>query len=78
MIELASADFGLSQGEGKSVLDQLIRNEHHTLYGMANAVTRAAQEVESYDRSTELESIGYSMLSMPRAKWRNLNEAAAS
>ena len=40
---------------------------------MANAVTRFAQDVESYDRSTELESVGYDILGMSPTKWNRLN-----
>lgn len=36
-----------------------------TLYGLANAVTRFSQDVESYDRATKLEEIGYKVLTMP-------------
>lgn len=30
--------------------------------GLGNAVTRMAQDVESYDRSTELEAIGFQIM----------------
>jgi hypothetical protein len=46
-----------------------------SLYGLANAVTRHAQDVESYDRSTELETTAWSMLTMPRNEWEKLNAA---
>lgn len=77
MVELASNDYGLSKAEGTSVLDHLIRVGDFSLYGLSNAVTRAAQDVESYDRSTAMESIGYSMLSMEGRAWERLNKAAA-
>ncbi len=73
MVELAGTDFGFSKQEGTSILDYLIRGGDLTLYGMANAVTRAAQDVESYDRSTAMEAIGYDILGMSVAKWNRLN-----
>ena len=73
MVELAGTDFGFSKQEGTSILDYLIRGGDLTLYGMANAVTRAAQDVESYDRSTAMEAIGYDILGMSAAKWNRLN-----
>lgn len=73
MIELASSDFNLSKKESSSVLDCLIRNGDFTLYGVANAVTQAAQGVESYDRSTDMEAIGFNVLAMPPAQWKRLN-----
>ena len=77
MIELASSDYGFSKKEGSGILDHLIRNEEFSLYGFSNAVTRAAQDVESYDRSTDMESIGYTILGMSREKWNRLNAVAA-
>ena len=74
MVELAATDFGLSQKESGGVLDHLIRDGELSLYGLANAVTRAAQDVESYDRSTTMESIGYSMLGMSKAQWNRLQQ----
>lgn len=77
MIELASADYGFSKQEGTGILDHLIRGGDLSLYGLANAVTRAAQDVESYDRSTELESAGYTILGMSRERWNRLNAVSA-
>jgi hypothetical protein len=78
MVELASADYGLSKAEGTGVLDHLIRGGDFTLYGLANAVTRAAQDVDSYDRSTAMESLGYSILTMSRTEWESLQRPATS
>ena len=76
MVELAAADYGLNKAEGSGVLDHLIRTGDLTLYGLANAVTRAAQDVDSYDRSTALEGIGYAVLGMSKAQWDRLQKPA--
>lgn len=73
MVELAGTDFGYTKQEGTGILDYLIRGGDLTLYGMANAVTRYAQDVDSYDRSTVLESVGYDILGMSASKWNRLN-----
>ena len=39
----------------------------------ANAVTRFSQDVESYDRATKLEEIGYSVMTMSPALFRQMN-----
>ena len=65
MVELAAADYGLNKAEGSGVLDHLIRGGDLSLYGLSNAITRAAQDVESYDRSTEMESIGGFVQTVP-------------
>lgn len=77
MVELASADYGFSKAESSGILDHLIRGGDLSLYGLANAVTRAAQDVESYDRSTEMESVGYTILGMSRERWNRLNAVHA-
>ena len=76
LVELAATDYGLAQKESSGVLDHLIRGGEFSLYGLANAVTRAAQDVESYDRSTAMESIGYTILGMSKAAWDRLQQPA--
>ena len=72
-VHLASKAFGLTETEGKGVLGHLIRGADLSLYGLANAVTREAQDVQNYDRSTELEMTGWNMMSMSRADWKRIN-----
>jgi len=77
IVEMAAKNHGLFESEGKGVLEHLIRGGDLSLYGLANAVTRQAQDVASYDRSTELEMTAWSMLNMPRNEWSKLNAIAA-
>ncbi len=77
-VELTATEFGMTQAEGRGVLDHLIRDEDLSLYGLANAVTRYSQDVESYDRATELESAGYSILGMSRGLLDRLSKASAA
>jgi len=72
VVELASKEYGITETEGKGILGHLIAGGDLSLYGLANAVTRQAQDVESYDRSTELEATGYKIITMAPALWRNL------
>lgn len=78
MIQLAAPEFGFSKKEGEGILDHLIRGGDLSLYGFSNAVTRFAQDVDSYDRSTQLEEIGYNILTMPSSTWKNLQKAEAA
>ena len=73
VVELTGKAFSLNQAEQESVLDYLIRGGDMSLYGLSNAVTRASQDVESYDRATELESIGWDIISMSPVQWRDMN-----
>lgn len=61
-IELIGKKFTLTQDETDNVLSHLITGGDLTSWGLGNAVTRMAQDVPSYDRSTELESIGFSVM----------------
>jgi hypothetical protein len=75
VVQLAAKSYGLFERESQSVLDHLIRGEELSLYGLANAVTRHAQDVDSYDRSTELEMTAWQMMNMNRNEWTKLNAA---
>ncbi len=65
VVKLTGAGFHITEEECEGVLQHLIEGGSMTLYGLANAVTRFSQDVESYDRATKLEEIGYKVLTMP-------------
>lgn len=68
-MEVLAKRLDLSERESGSVLQHLIKGGDLTQYGALNAVTRAAQDQESYDRATDLEELGSTVLAMPRAEW---------
>lgn len=72
VVELVSKEVGIQQGEQESILGHLIEGGDLSLYGLGNAVTRAAQDVKSYDRSTELESIGYKVMTLHPKKFNTI------
>jgi len=74
--QLAST-FLLSKPEEASVLDHLIRGGDLSQYGMLNAVTRTANDLENYDRAVELEEIGGKVLNLNFAQARPFLEARA-
>jgi len=76
VMELTSKQFGISQNENEGVLGHLIGGGDLSLYGVANAVTRYAQDVGSYDRSTELETTGYRILTMAPSLWKSILSTA--
>lgn len=77
IVRLTSKEFHITEDESTGVLQHLIEGKDLTLYGLSNAITRHSQDVESYDRATELESIGYNILSMPPRQWNRINQMAA-
>lgn len=76
-VRLTSRTFGITETEEKGVLQHLIEGKDLSLYGLSNAVTRFSQDVDSYDRATDLEGIGYKILTMPKKQWNRINSMAA-
>lgn len=74
VVELAAKEYNFTQDEGKGILGHLISGGDLSLYGLANAVTRHAHDVDSYDRSTELEAAGFKIITMAPALWRQLTK----
>ena len=75
-VEKLAKTMNLHQSEQTSVLTELIKGGDLSRYGMLNAVTRMAQDVDSYDRSTELEEIGGNILELNRSQWEEIAIAA--
>lgn len=81
VVERAVKKFSFTVEEGKMVLDNLINNadlegQRNTAFGLINAVTRTAENVESYDRASELEKLGGAMIHLAPNEWKKLGEAA--
>lgn len=73
VVELTARTYGINSDEQDSVLQHLIAGGDLSQYGLSNAITRASQDVESYDRATTLEGIGWQVAAMPTAQWKELN-----
>jgi hypothetical protein len=52
----------LSTAEGAGILEYLRSGGDLSLWGLGSAITRYAQDVASYDRSTDLERVGGQVL----------------
>ena len=73
VIELTGKTYALNQDEQDSVLRYLIEGGDLTKYGLSNAVTRASQDIDSYDRATEFENLGWTIATLPQEQWKALN-----
>lgn len=76
VVELASKRFRMQESEGTSILKHLIEGADLSRFGLYNAVTRAAQDLDSYDRATEFERMGAQVIELPRSEWQNMAKAA--
>ena len=77
VIKLTGSSFGIYEAEQAGVMQHLIEGQDMSLYGLANAITRFSQDVESYDRATKLEGIGYSVMTMSNTTWNRINQSAS-
>lgn len=75
-VKVTAKRFSTSEDERQSIFGHLIAGGDLSAWGLCNAVTRTAQDVESYDRATELERIGGQIIELPQSEWRQLAEAA--
>ncbi|MCD7825520.1 MAG: DUF945 domain-containing protein [Clostridiaceae bacterium] len=73
VVELTSKTYGMNDTEQEGILKYLIEGGDLSLYGLSNAVTRTSQDVESYDRATALEGIGWQVATMNPAQWKEIN-----
>ena len=76
VVKFAEQRFGLTQDEGASVLKHLIEGADLTRYGLFNAITRTAEDLDSYDRSTEFERLGGEIIDLPANDWQEIANAA--
>ncbi len=71
-VEALSKKHALNGDEQKGILRHLIEGADLSLWGLTNAFTRHSQDVESYDRATELEAIGGNIITLARSEYREL------
>lgn len=55
--------YSFTSNESELIMNHLMKGGDMTVWGLGNAVTRTAQDLESYDRATEFETIGFEILS---------------
>lgn len=58
--------------EYEGVLHYLSSGGDLSRYGLSQAITRFSQDVDNYDRATDLEELGGTIISLSRQDWRQL------
>lgn len=74
-IEIMAETFSMQEGERVSVLRHFIEGGDLSQFGLMNAVTRTAEDLESYDRATEFETFGPSIIELPAGQWKQIATA---
>ena len=72
VIERVSQSKGLTENERDSVLGHLIAGGELSQYAVQAAVTRTSQDVDDYQRATELEIIGGDIIALSTRDWAGL------
>ena len=75
VVEMTTKKYQLQEKEGVSILDYLAKGGDLSQWGLANAVTRASQDIESYDRATDLERMGGKLIELPEVEWVQIANA---
>jgi hypothetical protein len=74
-VRVLSQRESLSEDESRDVLRHLATGGDLSLWGLLNAVTRTAEDSATYDRATELETLGGKMMDYTGRDWRPVARA---
>lgn len=68
-VEELAQSYSLNDVERSKVLVNLIEDRDYSKWGLANAVTKVANDLSSFERSHEIESMGSQILTMQLKQW---------
>jgi hypothetical protein len=75
-VEVLANRYTLNDTERAGVLRHLIVEGDLSAYGLVNAVTHFSQDVDDYDRATELEALGGKLIELAPGDWKEVAHAA--
>jgi hypothetical protein len=78
VVEVTLKQHKLPETMQGGILDHLIREGDLSQYGLGNAFTRYAQDLESYESATQLEEIGADVMAMDERAWSRLTDLATA
>ena len=68
-VEEVQKKYQYTDEERGGILRHLIEGGDLSAYGLSQAITREAQDAESYDRASQLEYDGFKVLELPKTEW---------
>jgi hypothetical protein len=74
-VEAMAKQHSFAEATKTNVLKHLIEGGDLSLWGLANAVTRSAEDQDGYDDATRLETLGGRMLTLPPTEYKVLQAA---
>ena len=76
VVEKTQKAFKLNDMEKTGVLTHLLKGGDLSQWGLVNAVTRSAEDIKDYDRATEVESLGWKVVQLPKQQWESISQVA--
>jgi hypothetical protein len=67
--------FGLTETDGKSIIQDMVERNSITRWGVVNGITQLAHRLDNVDRQYQLEKLGGEILDIKDAEWSFLNAA---
>jgi flavodoxin len=74
LVDNVSTKYQFNEDQKKSVLDHLIKGGDLSQWGIANAVTRTAEDQQDYDEATRFESVGGKIIHLKSNEWKQLDK----
>lgn len=71
-IKALTGDTLITNDEGETVLEQLLRGGDMSRWGMVNAITEASKVASDYDRATALETLGGAVMDFTESRWNKI------
>lgn len=75
-VEVLTKQQRLPESEHNGILRHLLAGGEMSKYGLHDAITRFSQDVDDYDRATELEQLGATVIELPKRDWEVISQAA--
>ena len=76
-VQVLQKKAGLTDDDRGGILRHLINGGDLSQWGLANAVTRYSQDVDDYDKATDLEALGGQIIELKPADWTAISTATA-
>jgi len=77
VVEIIKDREALNEAEADAIIHNLMAGGDLSRYGVHAAITRAAEDVESYDRATDLEVMGGQIIELSPDAWTTITAKAA-
>ena len=78
VLDVTRTTLGVTKEEQGGVLKYLAEGGDLSRWGLSSAITRFSQDVNDYDRASELERIGGEVIELSQRDWRRIAEATAN